>query len=100
MKKTICCLAALLAFGLVAAPKGFIEKYDEALQRAEKENKTVFALFTGSDWCPWCVYLEKEVTSQEEFLKEATLLLRYLTPQATSSQAMITSGLPSEHIML
>ena len=72
MKKTICCLAALLAFGLVAAPKGFIEKYDEALQRAEKENKTVFALFTGSDWCPWCVYLEKDVTSQEEFLKEAS----------------------------
>lgn len=72
MKKIITCFAMLLAASLIAAPKGFIEKYDDALTKATKEKKLVFALFTGSDWCPWCVYLEKEVTSQEEFIKEAS----------------------------
>lgn len=72
MKKIIICFVLLLAASLIAAPKGFIEKYDEALSKAAKENKLVFALFTGSDWCPWCVYLEREVTSQEYFLKEAS----------------------------
>jgi protein disulfide-isomerase len=61
-----------LTASLIAAPNGFIEKYDDALTKAQKENKLVFALFTGSDWCPWCVYLEKEVTSQKDFIKSAS----------------------------
>jgi protein disulfide-isomerase len=72
MKKIITCFAMLLAATLFAAPKGFIEKFDDAMAQAKKENKLVFALFTGSDWCPWCVYLEKEVTSQKEFLTDAS----------------------------
>lgn len=72
MKKFITCFALILAVSLFAAPKGFIEKYDDALTKATKEKKLVFALFTDSDWCPWCVYLEKEVTSQEDFIKEAS----------------------------
>jgi protein disulfide-isomerase len=72
MKKIITCFALLLTASLIAAPNGFIEKYDDALTKAQKENKLVFALFTGSDWCPWCVYLEKEVTSQKDFIKSAS----------------------------
>ena len=26
-----------------------------------KENKPMFLFFTGSDWCGWCIRLQKEV---------------------------------------
>ncbi|MFB1041268.1 MAG: DUF255 domain-containing protein, partial [Polaribacter sp.] len=32
-----------------------------ALQLAIKENKKVMFFFTGSDWCGWCIKLQKEV---------------------------------------
>ncbi|MCD6181862.1 MAG: thioredoxin family protein [Candidatus Cloacimonetes bacterium] len=31
------------------------------------EGKTLFLLFTGTDWCPWCVKLQDEILYQEEF---------------------------------
>ncbi len=38
-----------------------------ALAKAEKSNRIVLADFTGSDWCGWCIRLEKEVFSREKF---------------------------------
>ncbi|HEB52018.1 MAG TPA: DUF255 domain-containing protein [bacterium] len=49
-----------------AAPV-WTEDYAEALERARKENKLVLADFTGSDWCGWCIKLDKEVFSTAEF---------------------------------
>ncbi|GAB4397950.1 MAG: hypothetical protein OHK0053_15510 [Microscillaceae bacterium] len=41
--------------------------FDEALKLAKKSpKKKMFILFTGSDWCGWCIKLNREV-----FLKEA-----------------------------
>ncbi len=40
---------------------------DSAMQTAARDNKLVMALFTGSDWCPYCVKLEKEVFADDEF---------------------------------
>src|SRR5882724_7830178 len=34
---------------------------------AKKENKLIMLDFTGSDWCGWCIKLNKEVFSQPEF---------------------------------
>lgn len=44
---------------------------EAALQKAQKENKTVLVNFTGSDWCIWCQRLNNEVFSQSEFEKFA-----------------------------
>jgi thioredoxin-related protein len=44
---------------------------ETALQKAQKENKTVLVNFTGSDWCIWCQRLSNEVFSQSEFEKFA-----------------------------
>jgi len=41
--------------------------YDYAREIAKKENKLTFIEFTGSDWCPPCIALEKNVFSQDEF---------------------------------
>ena len=33
-----------------------------------KENKPMFLFFTGSDWCGWCIRLQKEVFKTPEFV--------------------------------
>lgn len=70
MKKTILTVAAALAAGVFAMPAGFTDDWDAALKKAAAEKKTVFALFTGSDWCIWCKRLEGEVLSQKAFSDE------------------------------
>lgn len=38
-----------------------------ARKAAAESKKPILMLFTGSDWCPWCVKLEKEILSKKEF---------------------------------
>jgi protein disulfide-isomerase len=49
----------------------WITDYKQAKQLSAKTGKPIFALFTGSDWCMWCVKLHKEVLQQKVFLKYA-----------------------------
>ena len=39
----------------------------KAQEQAKKENKLVMLDFTGSDWCGWCIKLNKDVFSTQEF---------------------------------
>lgn len=39
----------------------------KAQAQAKTEKKLVMMDFTGSDWCGWCIKLNKEVFSQPEF---------------------------------
>src|SRR6266700_6711884 len=43
----------------------------KAQAQAKKENKLVMLDFTGSDWCGWCIKLNKEVFSKPEFAEYA-----------------------------
>src|SRR5437867_10529337 len=43
----------------------------KAQAQAKKENKLVIMDFTGSDWCGWCIKLNKEVFSKPEFAEYA-----------------------------
>ncbi len=36
-----------------------------------KTKKPIFAFFTGSDWCGWCIKLQKDVFAKPEFVKWA-----------------------------
>ncbi len=69
MKKTfaglICALCAACA--CAAAPKGWTTDFAAAQKEAEKEQKAMIVLFTGSDWCPWCVRLADEILLKKEF---------------------------------
>lgn len=80
MKKLI--LAAVAAIGLTALanPPGFTGDYNEALARASSEGKAVLAVFTGSDWCPYCIQLEKNYFSKPEFTEavENDLVLLFI----------------------
>jgi len=44
----------------------------KALAKAKAENKLVMMDFTGSDWCSWCMKLNKEIFSQPEFAQYAS----------------------------
>ncbi len=45
--------------------------YEEAKKVAQAENKPIIILFTGSDWCPPCRALRKEVFPNRIFKQEA-----------------------------
>ena len=42
-----------------------------AIKIAQKEKKPIMLFFTGSDWCGWCMRLQKEVFYTDEFKKWA-----------------------------
>lgn len=48
-------------------PLNWIDSYDEALKRAASEGKKVFVNFTGSDWCFYCIQMEKNTLSKPAF---------------------------------
>ncbi len=65
-------LLALPAAGLAQASKpGWVTDQPKALEKAKSEKKLVLMDFTGSDWCGWCMKLDKEVFSTPEFQKYA-----------------------------
>ncbi|MCX6971490.1 MAG: thioredoxin family protein [Verrucomicrobia bacterium] len=59
--------ALVLAASTVFAGDGWQTDYKAALEQAAKENKTVLLDFTGSDWCGWCIKMNKDTFSQQAF---------------------------------
>jgi thioredoxin-related protein len=60
------CAAALL---LAAAARAleWTEDYSSAVAKAKKEHKLLLLNFTGSDWCPWCKRIDREVFETQKF---------------------------------
>jgi len=68
MKKLLTLMAVLMATASVSlAATGWGDDYDKALAQAKTEKKLVLLDFTGSDWCSWCMKLDKEVFSKPDF---------------------------------
>lgn len=44
---------------------------NKAMELSKKEKKPLLLFFTGSDWCGWCMRLQKEVMKTPEFTKWA-----------------------------
>jgi protein disulfide-isomerase len=55
-----------------AAKPGWLTSYEKAQSEAQSRNKLLLMDFTGSDWCGWCIALDKEVFSKPEFKEYAT----------------------------
>ena len=65
---------SLLAFALTlvlalsaSAKPGWLSDYKKGQEKAKTDKKLVLLDFTGSDWCGWCIKLDKEVFSKPEF---------------------------------
>jgi protein disulfide-isomerase len=61
------CLLAIALTSFAHADDGWIENYEQAKKIAREQHKLILADFTGSDWCPFCVQLHKEVFSKQAF---------------------------------
>jgi thioredoxin-related protein len=55
-----------------AAKSGWLTNLDEAKKEAQAKNRLLLMDFTGSDWCGWCIMLDKEVFSKSEFKEYAS----------------------------
>lgn len=44
---------------------------EKAMKISAKKKKPLMLFFTGSDWCGWCIRLQKEVFYKPEFVKWA-----------------------------
>lgn len=44
---------------------------NKAVELSKKSHKPLLLFFTGSDWCGWCMRLQKEVMKTPEFTKWA-----------------------------
>jgi len=51
--------------------KGFISDFEQAKKEAAAFKQPIFAFFTGSDWCGWCMKLRSEVIDTKAFEKFA-----------------------------
>lgn len=73
MKKILVIAFLTLATMSLQAQEGLTWHTDmtKATDISIKENKPLFLFFTGSDWCGWCIRLQKEVFKTPEFVKWA-----------------------------
>lgn len=65
---TMCAMFVSSAF---AEEDIWITDFAAAKKISEEKKLPILADFSGSDWCGWCIKLEKEVFSQDEFKKYA-----------------------------
>ncbi|WP_378175056.1 thioredoxin family protein [Aquimarina sp. SS2-1] len=61
------------AFALSGVVKAQDWKYDfdEAIALAKEKDQNIILLFTGSDWCPPCIKLERKIFSDPQFIEYA-----------------------------
>lgn len=60
-------LLVFIATATIAVGGEWGHDWEAAKAQAKAENKAIFVNFTGSDWCGWCIKLEKEVFSKKAF---------------------------------
>lgn len=63
--------AVAFASATLTADAPWVTDWEAAKKQAKEEKKVLLIDFSGSDWCGWCIRLEKEVFSQEAFIKGA-----------------------------
>ncbi len=64
-------LLAALATSSASANPGWLTDYKKAQEEAKASKKLVLMNFTGSDWCGWCIRLNREVFTKPEFQEYA-----------------------------
>lgn len=68
MKKILGIITTIVFVGMCsAADVEWLSDFTKAREIAKEKGLPILANFTGSDWCPWCVKLDKEVFSITDF---------------------------------
>lgn len=69
MKKNLLFVFLLVNSLLIA--QNWQTNFEEAKVLAQKENKNIVLVFSGSDWCAPCMKLEKNIWMSQEFQTES-----------------------------
>lgn len=78
MKKLIL-ISLLFSTAAFAGEKiTWLTSFERAIALAKTEKKPVLLFFHGSDWCPPCIKMQKEVFGNDEFIAFATSKLVFL----------------------
>lgn len=68
----IVALAMIATTGFLRAQEdGWMNNYAKASAKSKAEGKLLLLDFTGSDWCIWCMRLQREIFSQPKFKEYA-----------------------------
>lgn len=89
MKKLILALLILVSISTQAQELKWHTNIKDAIAVSTKEKKPLMLFFTGSDWCGWCIRLQKEVLLTPEFIKwaKSTVVLVELDYPRRTAQA-------------
>lgn len=93
MKKLL--VLFVFALGTMATQAQDLEWHtnmDEAIKLSEKQKKPLLLFFTGSDWCGWCIRLQKEVLKTPEFAewaKKNVILVELDFPRRTAQDLTV-----------
>lgn len=71
MKTILRSALALMLTSTLALAEGWMTDWEAAKAKSKAENKPILINFTGTDWCGWCIKIEKEVFSKKEFKEYA-----------------------------
>ena len=64
--------SAFLAVALPSfAAEGWVDDFEQAKKLAAEKGVPILVNFSGSDWCGWCIRLDREVFGEAEFKKYA-----------------------------
>lgn len=81
-----------ISFAVEAQELVWETNVNKALEISNKTKKPLLLFFTGSDWCGWCIRLQKEVLKTPEFAKwakENVVLVELDYPRRTPQSAEI-----------
>ena len=77
-RKIVCALCALFCASALfggatgaTTPPGWLDDYREAQDQSNRLNRPILLLLTGSDWCPHCIRLRREILLTPEFKRFA-----------------------------
>ena len=73
MKKLLAVLLVAFSLNGLAQQKELVWHTDvnKAINLSVQTDKPLYFFFTGSDWCSWCVNLQKSILTKPEFIKWA-----------------------------
>ena len=89
--RSLAVLAATASFAL-AGSDGWSTDWKAAKAKSKAENKPILINLTGSDWCGWCIKIEKDVFSQKAFKDYAAknlILMEADFPKKTKQPAAL-----------
>ena len=100
MKKVFLALLLIAgSFAVEAQELVWHDNVEKAMEISKKSKKPLMLFFTGSDWCGWCIRLQKEVFKTKEFTtwaKGNVVLVELDFPRNTSKLTAETQNQNSQ----